>query len=318
VVRDPDTEPAAVKKIFDMYDTQELGYLLNVLDAAWRVALVLLLAWLAWIISSRLIGMARTRLAARATDPDYAKQIATMTHVFRYIAGVVISIVAVMLVLGELGITIAPILATAGVAGIAIGFGVQSLVKDYFTGFVLLFENQIRNGDVVEAGGKAGLVEEVTLRYVRMRDYHGVVHFIPNGLISSVSNMSMGYAFAVVDAGIAYRSDIDTAIRVMKEQAAGMRTDPTFAPKILDDLDVAGVEKWDDSAVILRVRFKTLPLEQWNVRREYLRRLKAAFDTNGIEIPYPHLTVYAGEAGSRAPFPVQLLERPSAEPARPA
>jgi small conductance mechanosensitive channel len=229
-----------------------------------------------------------------------------MTQVFRYIAGGVISIVAFMLVLGELGISSAPLIATAGVAGIAIGFGVQSLVKDYFTGFALLFENQIRNGDVVEVGGKSGLVEEVTLRYVRLRDYDGVVHFVPNGLISTVSNRSMGYAYAVIDAGIAYRSDVDAAFQVMREEAAALRDDAVFGPKIIEDLDIAGVDRWADSAVMLRARIKTLPLEQWNVKREFLKRLKAAFERNGIEIPYPHLTIYAGEAASRAPFAVRL------------
>ena len=285
----------------------QVPYLVEAVQAAWRIGLVLVLAWVAWALCSRLISVARTRLTARAIDADNAKQIATMTHVFRYIAGVVIIIVAVMLVLGELGISIAPLLATAGVAGIAIGFGVQSLVKDYFTGFVLLFENQIRNGDVIEAGGKAGLVEEVTLRYVRLRDWHGVVHFVPNGLISTVSNMTMGYAFAVVEPGIAYRSDVDQAFEVMREQASALRKDPVFGPKILEDLDIAGVEKWGDSAVVLRARLKTLPLEQWNVMREYLKRLKAAFEANGIEIPYPHLTVYAGEGSPRAPFTVQMV-----------
>jgi small conductance mechanosensitive channel len=281
-------------------------YFFHAAQAAWRVVLVLLLAWLAWSVCSRLIAIAHERLAAGVGDADDLKRINTMTHVFRYMSGVVVTIVTVMLVLGELGISIAPLIATAGVAGIAIGFGVQSLVKDYFTGFVLLFENQIRAGDVIEAGGKSGLVEEVTLRYVRLRDYDGVVHFVPNGLITSVSNMSMGYAYAVVEAGVAYRTDIDKAFEVMREEAAGLRADAVYGPKILDDLEVAGVTRWGDSAVMLRARMKTLALQQWNVKREYLKRLKAAFDRNGIEIPFPHLTLYAGEAASRAPFPIQV------------
>lgn len=277
-------------------------------QAAWRIVLVLLLAWLGWTICSRLIALARARLTARAADPENVKQIATMTQVFRYTAGVAITIVAVMLVLGVLGISIAPLIATAGIAGIAIGFGVQSLVKDYFTGFVLLFENQIRHGDVIEAGGKTGLVEEVTLRYVRLRDYDGVVHFIPNGVISTVSNKTLGYAYAVIDLGIAYRSDIDRAIEIMRRQAKELRADAGFGPDILEDIEVAGVEKWADSAVMLKARIKTLPLEQWNVRREYLKRLKGAFEAGGIEIPFPHLTVYAGDAPGRAAFAVELAK----------
>jgi small conductance mechanosensitive channel len=224
--------------------------------------------------------------------------------VFRYIASVLISLITGIVILGELGISIAPILGAAGVMGLAIGFGAQSLVKDYFSGFFLLLENQLREGDVVEAGGKSGMVEEVTLRYVQMRDYDGNVHFVPNGSITTVTNMTRGHARAVVDVGVAYREDVDQALRVMGEVGAELRADPTFAPKILEEMQLVGVNEWADSAIILRCRFKVAPIEQWGVRREYLRRLKYAFDAAGIEIPFPHLTVYAGQLrdGSSPPF----------------
>jgi small conductance mechanosensitive channel len=180
------------------------------------------------------------------------------------------------------------------VVGIAVGFGAQSLVKDYFTGFFILLENQIRQGDVVQVADKSGLVEEITLRYVRLRDYDGNVHYVPNGLVTTVTNMSRGFAQSVIDVGIAYREDVDEAFEVMRAVAAELRADAVFAPRILDEIEIAGVEKWADSAVVLRCRFKVAPLEQWNVRREFLRRLKQAFDARGIEIPFPHLTVYAG------------------------
>jgi len=219
-----------------------------------------------------------------------------------------------MLILSELGISVAPILGAAGVVGVAVGFGAQSLVKDYFTGFFLLLENQIRQGDVVKIADRAGLVEEVTLRYVRMRDYDGNVHFVPNGLISTVMSFSREFAQSVADIGIAYRENVDEAFKVMREVGAIMRKEEVFGPKILADLEIAGVERWDDSAVVLRCRFKVLPLEQWAVRREFLRRLKAAFDANGIEIPYPHLTVYAGEGkdGAAPPFRLHQSALPTA------
>lgn len=193
--------------------------------------------------------------------------------------------------------------------GLAVGFGAQSLVKDFFSGFFLLLENQLRQGDVVRLGDHAGLVEELTLRYVRLRDYDGNVHFVPNGEISTVINMSRGFAQAVVDAGIAYRENIDEALDVMRQVGAGMRADPEFAPRLLDDLEVAGVDGWGDSAVTLRCRFKCVPLQQWTVRREFLRRLKIAFDERGIEIPFPHLTVYAGENkhGAAPAFPLRIV-----------
>ena len=269
-----------------------------------RVVLIAVVAWIALGVLQRLIRIFRTRITRAMDDPEQVKRVETLGRVFRYIAAVVILVIAITLILSELGIAVAPILGAAGVIGLAVGFGAQSLVKDYFAGFFILLENQIRQGDVVAIADKSGLVEEVTLRYVRLRDYDGNVHIVSNGLITTVTNMSRGYAQSVVDVGVAYREDTDEAVGVMREIGAELRADPLFGPKILDDLDVAGVDKWADSAVILRCRFKVRPLEQWNVRREFLRRLKKAFDARGIEIPFPHVTIYAGVAkdGSAPPF----------------
>ena len=276
-----------------------------------RVVLIALAAWIALGMTQRLIRLFRERLTRDMQDREQVKRAETLGRVFRYIAAVTVVLVAGTLILSELGIAVAPILGAAGVVGVAVGFGAQSLVKDYFTGFFILLENQMRQGDVVDIAGKAGLVEEITLRYVRLRDYDGNVHYVSNGLITTVTNMSRGYAQSVVDVGVAYREDTDAAIAVMREVGAEMRADPEFGPKLLDDLEIAGVDKWADSAVILRCRFKVLPLEQWGVRREFLRRLKKAFDARNIEIPFPHLTVYAGAArdGSAPPFRVQNPER---------
>ena len=160
-----------------------------------------------------------------------------------------------------------------------------------------LLENQIRKGDVVEVCGKGGLVEDLTLRYVCLRDYEGNVHYIPNGMITTVTNKSRGYAYAVIDVSIAYSESIDEACEVMREVAGKLRASNAFSTKILEDIDIAGVQDWADSAVILRCRFKTVALEQWGVRREFLRRIKDEFDARGIEIPYPHMdvTLYAGQ-----------------------
>jgi small conductance mechanosensitive channel len=278
----------------------------DVLTVALHVALVLLLAWAGWWLCSRLMRLAHERIAARSPSLDARNRIETMIQVLRYSAAAVVLVIAGMLTLDQLGIAIAPLVATAGVAGIAIGLGLQSLLKDYFAGVVLLVEDQIRKGDVIEAGGKAGLVEQMTLRFVRLRDYDGNVHFVPNGLITTVTNLSREYAYVVIDAGIAYGADIDRALGVMREVASGLRADPSYAPRIREDLEVAGVERWENSAVVLRARIKVIPLEQWNVKREFLRRLKYAFDAAGIEIPYPHLTVHA--ANSRARAPEQFLD----------
>ncbi|MEW5710120.1 MAG: mechanosensitive ion channel family protein [Pseudomonadota bacterium] len=282
-----------------------------------RILLILVMAWIVLGLARRAIRLFRERMSARTADVEEVKRIQTLSRAFRYLASVVVWVVAGMLILSELGISIAPILATAGVAGIAIGFAAQSLVKDYFTGFIMLTENQIRVGDVVNVAGIGGLVEEVTLRYVRLRDYDGNVHFVPNGAISTVTNMSREFAQSVMDIGVAYRENVDEVFEVMREVAKEMREDPVFGPKILEDLEIAGVDKWADSAVVVRCRFKVRPLEQWTVRREYLRRLKRAFDERGIEIPYPHLTVYAGQDKlGRAPaFPLRCLDRADPRPA---
>src|SRR5438105_11048208 len=164
-------------------------------------------------------------MQAKAPSADEQARIETLARVFRNSGAIVVVIVAGSLVLGELGISVAPILATAGVAGVAIGFGAQSLVKDYFTGFFLLLEDQVRQGDVIEVAGKSGQVEEVTLRYVRLRDFDGHVHFVPNGEIKVVSNRTRGYAQAAIDVGVGYSVDIDQALAVMREVGQSLRAD---------------------------------------------------------------------------------------------
>jgi small conductance mechanosensitive channel len=261
-----------------------------------HVTVIMLLAWLLSVSSRNLIRMFRNYMGSRADNAEEGRRINTLARVFRYLSTLVISLVAGMLILSELGISIAPILGAAGVVGIAVGFGAQSLIKDYFSGFFLLVENQIRQGDVVEICGKTGVVEDVTLRYVCLRDYEGNVHYVPNGLITTVTNKSRGYAYAVIDVSIAYSENIEAVNAVLREVAGQLRVSDSFGSKILDDIEIAGVQDWADSAIVIRCRFKTTALEQWGVRREFLQRVKVAFDEHHIEIPYNHLdlTLYMG------------------------
>ncbi|PWT72066.1 MAG: mechanosensitive ion channel protein MscS [Proteobacteria bacterium] len=277
---------------------------------AFHALLILVLAFVVTRLLMRLTTLFRSRITSHLDDAERVRRIDTLVRVVRYVINVVMILVAGMLFLSELGVSIAPILGAAGVVGLAVGFGAQSLIKDYFTGFFLLAENQIRVGDVVEAGGKSGLVEELTLRFVRLRDYEGTVHFIPNNLITTVANMSRGFAYAVVDASVAYREDIDEAMAIIRRVGAELRQDPALGPRILGDLDMAGVDKWTDSAVIVRSRMMVVPLAQWDVKREFLKRLKKAFNAANIEIPYPHLTVYPGQhkEGTTQPLRVALVE----------
>ena len=262
------------------------------LVALTNVFLILLISWALMRASGRVLRALNDQMGRAKQDPEDRKRIETLMRVFRYIASVVIGAVTIMLVLSEMGISIAPILATAGVAGLAVGFGAQSLVKDYFTGFVMLLEDQIRVGDLVEVGGKTGAVEEVTLRYVRLRDVEGAVHYVPNGVIATVTNRSRDYAFSLVDVGVAYAENLDRVEGVIRDIGAAMQRDAEFGVRILAPVELMGVEQLADSAVILRCRFKVGPSEQGAVRREFQRRLKQEFDARGIEIPFPSRTVY--------------------------
>ncbi len=291
---------------FGLADHVNLGTLTQ---SAIHILIILIAAWALKLFANKGIRTFRIYMENRSRNGEDKRRLETLGRVFRYIANVLIIAIAGMLVFTELGISIAPILATAGVLGLAVGFGAQSLVKDYFTGLFLLLEDQIRNGDVVQAGGKAGLVEDITLRHVRLRDYDGNVHFVPNGHIDTVTNMTREFSFAVIDVGVAYREEIDEVFSVIREVSSEMRADEQFKDIILEDVDLAGVDNWGDSSVIIRLRFKVAPIQQWTVRREFLRRLKKAFDERGIEIPFPHLTVYAGQLKDGSSPTFRLLNK---------
>jgi small conductance mechanosensitive channel len=255
------------------------------IQAGSRIAAILVVTFLLVYIARRLISGLEKFTATHAHDVEAQKRAATVSNVLRKLATILIAGIALLAIFNTLGISILPFLATAGVAGIAIAFGAQSLVKDFFRGFFLLAENQIRQGDVVEVAGKSGLVEDLTLRYVQLRDYEGNVHFVPNSEIGVVTSASRSFGYAVVDVIIALDQDIAPALEVMRDTAATLRAHPVFGPKILDDLDIAGVESWTERGITLRARFKVMALEQSAVRREYLLRLKLAFDEADIQQP---------------------------------
>lgn len=243
-----------------------------------HITVIWLLAWLLLAMIRRVLRAFKTHIVMRVDEMRDSRRIETLMNVFRYTANIVIIGVAIMLTLGTIGISITPILATAGVAGIAVGFGAQSLVKDFFTGLFLLIENQVSEGDIIEAAGKSGYVERVTLRHMRIRDYDGSVHFIPNSMITTVTNRTREFAFAVIDVNIRRQDDIDQALALMRDVAGEMRRDPGIGPAILEDIDIAGVEKVEDALVVVRCRIKVRPSKQWRIRREFLRRMKTAID----------------------------------------
>jgi small-conductance mechanosensitive channel len=256
-----------------------------------RIVAILAITFALVFVARRLIMGLEKFTATHAHDVEAKKRAATVSNVLRKLATILIAAIATLAIFNTLGISILPFLATAGVAGIAIAFGAQSLVKDFFRGFFLLAENQIRQGDVVEVAGKSGLVEDLTLRYVQLRDYEGNVHYVPNGEIGVVTSSSRTYAYAVVDVIIALDQDIEPVLKLMRETGTQMRANSVFAVKILDDLDIAGIETWNDRGITLRARFKVRALEQSNVKREYLLRLKQAFDQADIQQPKSTVTI---------------------------
>lgn len=286
------------KKVVQWFTTMDW------IQAGSRIAAILAVTFVLVYIARRLIAGIENFTAAHAQDIEAKRRAATLGNVLRKLATILISGVATLAIFNTLGISILPFLATAGVAGIAIAFGAQSLVKDFFRGFFLLAENQIRHGDVVEVAGKSGLVEDLTLRYVQLRDYEGNVHYVPNGEIGVVTSSSRTFAYAVVDVTIALDQEIAPVIDLMRKTGAALRADAAFGAKILDDLDIAGIEDWNERGITLRARVKVRALEQSNVKREYLMRLKHAFDEADIQQPRSTVTIMErGGPAARAPVP---------------
>jgi moderate conductance mechanosensitive channel len=227
--------------------------------------------------------------------PEIEKRIKTLMGIVRGVASIMLWSVFIMVALKKFGIEIAPILASAGIVGLAVGFGAQELVRDFLSGFFLLLEDQVRAGDVAIINGTAGSVEKVELRTITLRDFAGVVHIFQNGKINTLSNMTKGWSAIVLDMGVAYKEDVDHVMRIMKDVGTDLQNDELFSNSIIEPIEIFGLDKFDSSALVIKARIKTKPIQQWAVGREYRRRLKIAFDKNNIEIPFPHTTVYWGE-----------------------
>ncbi len=239
----------------------------------------------------------------------------TLLNIARSFLLVFLSLIALFLILSELGLNIAPLLAGAGVIGLAIGFGSQKLVQDIITGLFVLLGDTMRVGDVVEVAGRTGVVEAMTMRTVVLREYAGKVHTIPYNSIDTVTNSTKDFSYAVFDISVAYRENVDRAMEVMTEIGRELTRDPYFRRLILEPLEIAGLDRFDNSAVVIKARIKTRPLKQWDVGREFNRRIKNRFDELGIEIPYPHQMVYfSAEKGGKGPPAAVQLEPPAANP----
>jgi small conductance mechanosensitive channel len=275
-----------------------------------RVALIIIVA----IVLLLVVRLASGRLVAvyknRHHDRELQKRAATLGAMLRYALSIAVLCVAAMLLLDLLGLKLGPMLATAGVIGIAIGFGAQHLVQDVTNGFFIMMDNEIRVGDVVEAAGKRGTVERVGLRQTVLRSIDGNVHYIPNSKIDVVTNMTKVFSYCMLSVGVAYREDVDEVIEVLKSVEETMRADDPYSEWILEPIEVLGLDEFADSAMIIKARIKVQPIRQWRVKREFNHRLKKAFDTKNIEIPFPHVTMYMGQdkKGDSPPLRVSRQE----------
>jgi small conductance mechanosensitive channel len=254
------------------------------------------------MITNRLVSVYKQRY----DDKEMQKRAETLGIMFGNVLRVGIFIVVVILLLDQFNVEIGALLAAAGVAGIAIGFGAQHLVQDVTNGFFIILDDEIRVGDVVDAGGKKGVVEQVGFRQTVLRDLEGYVHFIPNSKIDVVTNMTKIFAFCLLDIGVAYREDVDEVIEVIRGIDAGLREDEALGGMILEPIGILGLNEFSDSAVIIRARIKVKPGEQWKLKREFNRRIKKVFDARNIEIPFPHRTVYVGQDKSGGSPPLFL------------
>ena len=286
---------------FEAYLPKVIDLSVNFAQSSFRVLLIVIAAFLG--IKFLRLGLdrleallVRARESSESVPGAAAMRIRTLMSVLWTIVAGLVWFTAVLTILGQVGVNVTPILASAGVVGLAVGFGAQNLVKDFVSGFFLILENQVRVGDVAIINGTGGLVEAITFRTIVLRDQAAVVHVFPNGSINTLSNMTKDWSAYVIDVGVAYKEDTDRVIEVMRRVAGDLQAEPQYGSAMLEPIEISGVDGFSDSAVIIKARLKTLPIKQWMVGREYRRRLKKAFDAEKIEFPLPHRTLPVGEA----------------------
>lgn len=280
----------------------------SILSHAVHAVIILVAAFIAATVLKKSIPGIRVRIIDRMkkhgrADLEMEKRAATLSGILQKAAVIVIWLLAIVMALKESGFDIGPILAGAGVLGLAVGFGAQNLVRDLVSGLFILLENQVRVNDVAIINGTGGLVEQINLRTIVLRGQDGTVHVFPNGAITTLSNMTHEYSYYLFNIGVAYKEDTDRVIQVINQLADELMKEDKYKLLILAPLEVMGVDKFGDSAVTILARFKTLPIQQWNVGREMNRRIKKKFDELGIEMPFPTRSIYWGEASK--PFAIR-------------
>jgi small-conductance mechanosensitive channel len=274
----------------------------DIISSCLRIVVVLLLAWLAMKILRAFVNRLERNLIQQSRiegEPpsESQKRIETITRLIKQGLLLALWVTASMVILQELGVEVGPILASAGIAGVALGFGAQNLVRDIIAGFFIILENQIRVGDVAVINETGGLVERINFRTTVLRDLAGVVHVFPNGTIDKLANMTNGWSAYVFDLRVAYKENTDQVIELVREVGRSLQAEDKYKAMMLDEPEIFGVDLLGESGVIIKGRLKTKPIRQWDVGREFLRRIKFAFDANGIEHAFPHRSIYFGESG---------------------
>lgn len=279
------------------------------------ILLVLLITLALWEAIATAIEYYLTQPGPDGKPTPRSARVRTLLPLLRRTISIVLGVIAGLIVLSELGLNIAPLLAGAGVVGLAIGFGAQTLVKDIITGTFILTEDTVAVGDIVDLGGNAGVVEDISIRTIRLRDFDGIVHTIPYSEVTRIKNMTRGYAQAVFEIRVSYRENIDEVIAALRELGEEFRAEPEWGARILDPFEMIGVDALDPSHVLIKARFKTLPAMQWGVKREFLKRIKTRFDQLGIQMPFPQQTVWFGADKEGEAPPLRIRQDTSkAEP----
>lgn len=273
----------SIQSISQFFESDAMRGFLTSFATVMFVAMLAAFVWEA-------VGIYLSYILKQASDNNQTR-VKTLLPILRNIILFVFGLLFGLVLLSELGINVAPLLAGAGVIGVAIGFGAQSMVKDFLTGFTIVLEDIIRVGDVASVSGCTGVVEKITIRKLQLRDFAGVVYTIPFNQVTTIQNLTKDYSFYVMDVGVSYNNETDKVIEVMEAVDRDLRADADFSDDILEPIEIVGVDAFADSAVLIKARIKTKPIKQWRVGREYNRRMKIAFDKAGIEIPFPQRVV---------------------------
>lgn len=268
--------------------------LTTVLESPISIAIISIAIFLCLLKVAHILFNRFTKdILSKTEDTEHVKQIQTFAHIVKSTADIVFFLIFAMVLLTKLGIDIRPILTAAGVLGVAVGFGAKRFVEDIISGMIILLEGQIRVGDVVEITDKVGVVEKINLKMVVLRDLHGRVHYVRNGMIDIVTNLTRDFSYYVLELGVAYKENVDKVIQTLEKiYEEELMTNCKIAEQILEPIEILGVDSFGESSVNIKLRIKTKPMSQWTVGREFNRLIKNKFDELNIEIPYPHTTLY--------------------------